>query len=214
MADILVMEPNPRMNQMITAALQRQGHRCRACATVSEGAKLLEDGQRVTTILNAGMPWRDSIVFLRALEKKGLPVLFITGTPSNAAHLRAMYQSGCEVLLSPFGAKELEEAVSSLLTRGPRLITLGDLRMDVEKREVTQSGRPLSLTAQEFALLQALMRHPDVTLSRQDLLRMAWGYQGMGATRTVDVHVQRLRRKLGSQYIETIYKLGYRLRRA
>ena len=76
------------------------------------------------------------------------------------------------------------------------------------------NGEPLSLTAQEFELLQALMRSPDTPVSRQELLRTAWGYQSIGITRTVDVHVQRLRRKLGAKAIETVYKTGYRLRLA
>ena len=95
-----------------------------------------------------------------------------------------------------------------------RLLTMGGLRLDVQRKEATLDGEPLSLTAQEFALLQALMQSPDAALTREQLLRTAWGYQGVGETRTVDVHVQRLRRKLGATCIETVYKLGYRLRMA
>ena len=91
---------------------------------------------------------------------------------------------------------------------------MGGLRLDVQRKEATLDGEPLSLTAQEFALLQALMQSPDAALTREQLLRTAWGYQGVGETRTVDVHVQRLRRKLGATCIETVYKLGYRLRMA
>ena len=76
---------------------------------------------------------------------------------------------------------------------------------------VLLDGRRVELTAQEFALLNALMEKPDVPVSREHLLRTAWGYQSMGETRTVDVHVQRLRKKLGGNYIETVYKCGYRL---
>jgi len=79
---------------------------------------------------------------------------------------------------------------------------------------VLLDGRRVELTAQEFALLGALMEKPDIPVSREQLLRTAWGYQSMGETRTVDVHVQRLRKKLGGDYIETVYKCGYRLKLA
>ena len=93
-------------------------------------------------------------------------------------------------------------------------MTIGGLSLDVEKHHATLDGKTLILTAQEFALLQALMQSPDAALSREQLLRTAWGYQGIGETRTVDVHIQRLRRKIGAACIETVYKLGYRLKMA
>ena len=93
-------------------------------------------------------------------------------------------------------------------------LTIGGLSLDEENRHATLDGQEVPLTAQEFALLQALMESPDAALSREQLLRTAWGYQGVGETRTVDVHVQRLRRKIGSTAIETVYKLGYKLRMA
>ena len=81
-------------------------------------------------------------------------------------------------------------------------------------RSQSPSSRRVELTAQEMALLLALMNQPDTPVSREQLLREAWGYQSMGETRTVDVHVQRLRKKLGEDWIETVYKCGYRLRLA
>ena len=118
------------------------------------------------------------------------------------------------MLLSPFDGKALVNAVSELMRVTDTTLTLGALSLDVEKRHATLDGRDLTLTAQEFALLQALMQSPDAAVSREQLLRTAWGYQGIGETRTVDVHIQRLRRKIGSSCIETVYKLGYRLKMA
>ena len=86
--------------------------------------------------------------------------------------------------------------------------------MDEKERVALLGGRRVELTAQEFALLLALLERPDTPVSREQLLRTAWGYQSMGETRTVDVHVQRLRKKLGGEYIETVYKCGYRLKLA
>lgn len=86
--------------------------------------------------------------------------------------------------------------------------------MDEDAQVALLNGRRVELTAQEMALLLALMNQPDTPVSREQLLREAWGYQSMGETRTVDVHVQRLRKKLGEDWIETVYKCGYRLRLA
>ncbi|MEE0799838.1 MAG: winged helix-turn-helix domain-containing protein [Gemmiger sp.] len=87
-----------------------------------------------------------------------------------------------------------------------------DLRIDWQARRVTRSGRTVALTPREFALLQALYDHRGHIMSRSDLLSTAWGYPCSGVTRTVDVHIQRLRRKLGlEQEIQTVYRVGYKL---
>ncbi|MDY4062135.1 MAG: winged helix-turn-helix domain-containing protein, partial [Candidatus Limiplasma sp.] len=89
-----------------------------------------------------------------------------------------------------------------------------EISVDEDAQVALLNGRRVELTAQEMALLLALMNQPDTPVSREQLLREAWGYQSMGETRTVDVHVQRLRKKLGEDWIETVYKCGYRLRLA
>jgi DNA-binding response OmpR family regulator len=114
----------------------------------------------------------------------------------------------------PFENQTLLDAAQELLQEAEKRLTLGSLEINLEDRAVHLAGEPLTLTAQEFALLQALMQNPETALSREQLLRTAWGYQGIGETRTVDVHVQRLRKKLGVERIETVYKLGYRLKMA
>lgn len=214
MAEILIMEPDARLGSKMSEVLSRAGHHPVAAQTIAEGLAQVQSGKRLLTLLNARLPWTDSFTFLRVLAEKGWPVLFITSDASNCDHLRAMYQANCDVLLSPFDSRALLTAVGELLQTTDRLLTLGPLQMDVQEKQATLNGRELSLTAQEFALLQALMQSPDAALTREQLLRTAWGYQGIGETRTVDVHIQRLRRKLGSGCIETVYKLGYRLKMA
>ena len=214
MADILMMEPDLRMGMRMSDVLSRAGHRCTVAQTVAEGMAELEKHDTLLTVLNARLPWTDSFSFLRALAERGWPVLFTTEDQANVEHLKAMYQANCDVLVTPCDAKGLVSAVSTLLKNNSRLITLGSLQLDVQSQQVTKDGVTLPLTAQEFALLHALMQSPNATLTREQLLRTAWGYQGIGETRTVDVHIQRLRRKLGTSCIETVYKLGYRLKMA
>lgn len=214
MSDILIIEPDLHQAYLMNAALESEGCRCRIAASIAECAEILQDCPRMLTILNTRLPWTESFRLLRVLEDRGWPVLFIAGEAGNATHLRALYQGCCGVLPAPFAAEELRTIVSALLAETNRLLTIGPLRLDTERREATLAGEQLTLTAQEFSLLHALMQSPDAALSREELLRTAWGYQGVGETRTVDVHVQRLRRKLGPSCIETVYKHGYRLKMA
>ncbi len=214
MAQLMIMEPDARLAHRMKETLTRAGYECDAFSQVEDALPAVRAGCRRVTLLNARLPWADSFALLRALEERGWPVLFITSDSRNADHLRAMYQSGCDVLLSPFDGRGLVSAVNNLLAASSRLLTMGGLRLDVQTKQATLDGAPLTLTAQEFALLKALMLSPDAALTREELLRTAWGYQGIGETRTVDVHIQRLRRKIGSANIETVYKLGYRLKMA
>jgi len=214
MAEMMILEPEERLGRKMCDALSAAGHECLLCLSAAEGIAALKDHRRMLVLLNAQLPWTDSFTLLRALEEKGWPVLFITADAGNESHLKAMYQACCGVLVRPFDARGLLGAADALLEEACRVITLGPLRMDVQERSVTLSGAALSLTAQEFSLLRALMMSPDAALTREELLRTAWGYQDMGETRTVDVHIQRLRRKLGAASIETVYKMGYRIKMA
>ena len=213
MANILILEPDRAESRAMVQTLKAAGHHPRAVHTVREAEKVLRR-ERMMTILNAQIPFTQSYEFVRAMAERGLPVIFLTADPANAAHLRALYHGDCDVLLRPFAPETLTAMAARLLEQAEHTLNLGGLRLDVETRQATKDGEPVTLTAQEFALLEALMRSPDEPVSREDLLRSAWGYQGIGITRTVDVHVQRLRRKLGAETIETVYKTGYRLRLA
>ena len=213
MANVLILEPNRPVLGRMAEILSRAGHRITKAQTVPEAERALAESRKMT-VLDAQVSFTQSCQFLRMLAERGLPVLFVTSDPANADHLRAMYRGDCDVLLMPFADEELSGAVTRLLKSSVGTLSYGGLRLDMVSHRVTKDGEPLVLTAQEFELLQALMRSPDAPVSRQELLRTAWGYQSIGITRTVDVHVQRLRRKLGAKAIETVYKTGYRLRLA
>lgn len=214
MAEILIMEPEVHLGKRMSDILSHAGHTCTVSQTIAQGLAQVAASPRLLTLLNARLPWKESFSFLKTLDEKGWPLLFITGDAANAEHLRAMYHSPCDVLLSPFDGPGLISAVSDMTRATGDLLTLGGLQLDLQNRQVKKNGQELNLTAQEFALLHALMQSPDTAVSREELLRTAWGYQTMGETRTVDVHIQRLRRKIGPACIETVYKLGYRLRPA
>ena len=214
MADILIIDPDLQTGYRTCDALTSAGHICRSVTTIADGRLLLEEQPRVLAILNAQLPWTESAALLQILADRSCPVLFITTEAANANHLRALYPGVCGVLAAPYDGTSMRQAVAGVLARTHSLLTIGALRLDADRRVATLDGESLTLTAQEFALLHALMLSPDSPLSREELLRTAWGYQGIGETRTVDVHIQRLRRKLGAGCIETVYKHGYRLKMA
>ena len=107
---------------------------------------------------------------------------------------------------------EVTKEMSTMLSVNPRENETALLAIDEEERAVYVDGEPCELTQQEFNLLQELAQNADRPVSREELLRDAWGYVCPGETRTVDVHIQRLRKKLGFACIETVYRRGYRLR--
>ena len=162
-------------------------------------------------ILDARMKWTTCRPLFEQFQRQGCPVLFVTSDRNMVGHLRALYTGSSDVLTLPFLPKALLSKVTRLLDTRQEL---RKLTVNEQERVVMLDGQRVELTAQEYALLFVLMENPDTALSREHLLRQAWGYQSMGETRTVDVHVQRLRKKLGDDRIETVYKCGYRLKMA
>ncbi len=211
MANILLIEPAPEAQRRAEQLLTQVGHQVISCDTLMQAQYLLSSGLHRMTILNASLSWADSCSFLQALEARGLPVLFITEESGRVDALKSVYRSECDVLLAPYDDRALLRAVSCLLNGSARYLSAGPVEMDVSARRVTLNGQALSLTPQEFELLHALMCCPEVAQSRQELLHTAWGYLGIGATRTVDVHVQRLRQKIGPNRIRTEHRVGYQL---
>lgn len=212
MATILVYEPKQQLAQNLFETLQKEKHNavlCR-CDQLPEET-WMKDNPVSLVVLDAQMKWSDCRPLLELFSHHGCAILFITDDRSMRAHLHALYAGRSEVMTQPFTMKAFRAKVQEMLAEaGP----VGDLVLDETEHAAVLDGRRVELTAQEYALLLALMENPDIPVSREQLLRTAWGYQSMGETRTVDVHVQRLRKKLGSEFIETVYKCGYRLRLA
>mgnify|MGYP004446132493 FL=1 len=210
MAKILIFHTNPSAAQKLCDSLKKEKYDAVLCG---EQHTVLSDTESASlVILDGQMKWTLCRPLLEAFAHRSCPVLFLTNDREMSAHLRALYSGQCDVLVCPHSSRQLHGKVRALL--GEDETPGGDLKLDMDDRVALIDGRRVELTAQEFALLYALMENPDVPISREQLLRTAWGYQSMGETRTVDVHVQRLRKKLGCERIETVYKCGYRLKMA
>lgn len=178
--------------------------------TMSTLSTLCPATEKTLLVLDADLPWRALSTQLETLSRHGIAVLFRADSMVHAAHLTALYH-GLSSVFADSEERSLVHAIVDFAEACEDLQVYGSLCLNRRSRIASLGGKPLSLTAQEYALLEALLSNPGKPLARQWLLQNAWGYQETGTTRTVDVHVQRLRQKLGAAAIETVYRQGYRL---
>ncbi|MEG0493736.1 MAG: response regulator transcription factor [Clostridia bacterium] len=211
MATILIYEPDELLAQKLCDSLKKEKYDAKCCAENTFPMEENSADKPPLILLDARLKWTVCRPLFEQFLRYGCPVLFITADRQMSTHLRALYTGRSEVLTLPFTQKGLHAKVSSLWSTNAAAC---EISLDETARVALLDGRRVELTAQEFALLLALVERADTPVSREQLLRQAWGYQSMGETRTVDVHVQRLRKKLGGEYIETVYKCGYRLKLA
>lgn len=212
MTKLLIWEPDEQIARKIQELLKKEAYELQFMSETEDFAAVPQEDQPQLVIMDARMRWSACRPLLEECRRRMLPLLFLTADKRAQAHdhLKALYSGPCNVATLPLQAKTFRTRLADLVGN----TAAGDLQVDEEERVALLDGRRVELTAQEMALLLALMEKPDTPVSREQLLRKAWGYQSIGETRTVDVHVQRLRKKLGCEYIETVYKCGYRLKLA
>lgn len=215
---ILIVEDDQAIAQLIAMTLHIADHQTMLCADGAEALRWLARNTCDLMILDVMLPGLDGFSLMEALKESGRPlppVLFLTAKLDVADRVRGLRLGAEDYLLKPFHPVELQARVDGILRRHRQegeVLRVLDVLLDRGSRAVTKDGQPIELTPQELALLEMLMRHKNMALSREQLLQTAWGYDYLGGTRTVDMHIQRLRRKLGwEDVIRTVFKLGYRL---
>jgi DNA-binding response OmpR family regulator len=160
------------------------------------------------------MPGENGFSLAQYLLDAGIPVLFLTARTAVADRVKGLRMGAEDYILKPFEPEELLARIDVILRRTqPRIFTDGGLTIDYSARSVALDGESVPLTATEFDLLALLTRSAGAALSRDKILSAVWGWDFVGETRTVDVHVQRLRAKLGPERIVTVYKYAYRWQR-
>lgn len=220
MQTILVVEDDPTISELIKYNLQKEGFRVLA---VSDGEKALERIQASPphlVILDLLLPKLDGLAVCRELRgdprTKAVPVLMLTARTEEMDKLAGFEAGADDYLTKPFSPRELVARVKALLRRietAPgNIIKMESLVIDLDRHEVRIGIRSLHLTPKEFDLLAFLAQHPGRVYSREQLLDHVWGYEYLGTSRTVDVHVRHLREKLGTKsgWIETVKGVGYR----
>lgn len=220
---ILLVDDEASIVQLVRMYLEREGYQVEA---VGDGTAALAETARLKPallVLDWMLPGLDGLEVCRQLraEKNEVPILMLTARDEDIDKIVGLELGADDYLTKPFNPRELVARVKAILRRGTRppgeagraALHVGDLVIDPASREVTAAGRPVDLRAQEFDLLLALAEHKGLVLSREQLLERAWGYEYYGLSRTVDVHVGHLRRKLADSAvrIETITGVGYKL---
>jgi two-component system, OmpR family, alkaline phosphatase synthesis response regulator PhoP len=154
-------------------------------------------------------------------DHNNVPVLMLTARDEDIDKILGLELGADDYMTKPFNPRELVARVKAILRRSeslrsetdPALVQIGDLIIDTARREVSSAGKIIDLRTQEFEVLLVLARHKGLVLTREQLLSLAWGFDFYGQTRTVDVHIAQIRRKLGSSRvtIETVTGIGYKL---
>ena len=209
------MEDDTRLADALAVALRRQGHEVLCAATV--GGALA--APRVDLILlDFGLPDGDGIDVCRALRERGddVAIIALTAREDVRDKVAGLRSGADDYLVKPYSLAELSARIEAVMRRArPRrtsVISLGDVRIDLAGHQVTRDGRPIPLTRKEFELLVCLAREPGSVVSRDRLLLEVWRTVWLGAGRSLDVHVAKLRAKLGvPDLIETVRGVGYRL---
>ena len=218
---VMVIEDEKEIRELIRYNLERAGFRVATAANGEDGLERLFASRPDALVLDLMLPGRSGLEVLREVRgeplTRDLPVVLLTARGAEMDKLLGFEHGADDYLTKPFSPRELIARLQALLRRArpspdDGLIEVGPLSIDPGAREARLSGRALTLTPREFDLLGFLARHPGRSLSREELLRKVWGYDYVGETRTVDVHIRRLRGKLGARQslIETVMGAGYK----
>ena len=211
MAAILFVDDEPAIRDMLRMVLKLAGHTVLEASNASQARQRLSERAPDLALVDIMMPGENGFSFAKDLISAGIPVLFLTARTAVSDRVRGLRMGAEDYILKPFEPEELLARIDVILRRTqPKIFTADGLVIDHDARTVTVNGKQIQLTATEFDLLALLTGNAGAALSRDKILSSVWGWDYIGETRTVDVHVQRLRAKLGTGSIETVYKYGYR----
>ena len=215
MASILIVEDDPSINELLYRNLSLVGHQCTRAYDGSAALHCLETARFDLLLLDILLPGSNGLALMQKRPDKDIPVIFLTARSSLTDRVHGLELGADDYIVKPFETLEVVARIQAVLRRTKRhddVFCLDAVKVDFDSREVFCGGEYVDLTPQEFTLLEALIMNRNLALSRDKLLELAWGFDYFGDTRTVDVHIQKLRKKLGiAGRLKTVYKLGYRL---
>jgi DNA-binding response OmpR family regulator len=216
MIRILIVEDEPAIADLIRINLCDAGYECTVAESGDKGADLMEENFFDLCILDIMLPGADGYELLDYAKQLNIPVIFVTAKGETNDKVKGLKKGAEDYITKPFEVLELVARVENVLRRynkASREIEAGNLTIDIPSRTVKREGQVIELTFKEFDLLLLFVRNPNVALYRETIYEQVWGSPYMGDSRTVDLHVQRLRRKAGlEKEIESVYKIGYRFR--
>lgn len=222
---ILIVEDEHDILQLIKLYLEKEGFHTLSATTGTEGLRQAKQDKPDLVVLDLMLPEIDGLEVCKRLRSAPdtamLPIIMLTAKAEESDTVIGLELGADDYVTKPFSPKTLVARVKALFRRlerkpdeGPAQYRYGDLVMDLARHEVTVNNTEVPLTAKEFGLLEQLLRNPGRVLTRDILLSTIWGYDYYGTTRTVDVHVRRLKQKLPSlsEAIMSVKSLGYKLK--
>ncbi len=212
---ILVVEDDPAISRLIHTNLLVAGFEA-VCALDGRQALSAIDGQNFDlALLDIMLPELDGFELLPYMQGKDIPVIFVSAKDDIQSRVQGLRLGAEDYLVKPFDILELLVRMEKVLSRrdgAAQRLAFADVSMDEGSHIVHKEGEEIALKPMEYELLRMFLQHPGMVLTRENLLRRVWGDEFMGETRTVDVHVASLRKKLQWEArIATVYKIGYRL---
>ena len=218
---VLVVEDEASIASFVSLYLKNAGYDVTTAATGGDALRSLERDQPSLVVLDLMLPDIDGIEICRRIRQKSdLPILMLTARDEDVDKIIGLEVGADDYMTKPFNPRELVARVKSILRRAvpdrkeveSKQIVHGDLEIDAGRREARVHGEEVQLAPKEFDLLWELLDHRGLVLTRDQLLERVWGYTFAGDTRTVDVHVRQLRRKLGeASPIVTVWGVGYKV---
>ena len=215
MAHILIVEDEEHIAHMIDATLTLGGHTSQCCADGAQAPACIESGSFGLVLLDVMLPGLDGFSVMESVQGQDVPVIFLSAMQQVEDKVRGLRLGAEDYISKPFEPLELLARIEVVLRRrgrGRDILEYGPIRQELGSHTVTLGGEPVALSPKEFELLRVFLQNQNLALSREKLLAMVWGYEYMGESRTVDIHVQRLRQKLGlADSLVTLPRIGYRL---
>lgn len=215
MTRILIVEDDSNIARMIAASLSIVGYDYQICSDGGEAVETVLSGHFDLILLDIMLPGLDGFQVLERIRERDIPVIFLTAKQDVADKVRGLRLGAEDYIVKPFEAVELLARIEVVLRRshkGRNLLQYEEITVDMEKHLALKNGQAVALTPKEFDVLALFLQNVDIALTRERLLSSVWGYTFQGESRTVDTHVQQVRKKMGLQNrLITIPKLGYRL---
>jgi DNA-binding response OmpR family regulator len=220
---ILLVDDEPSITQLVSLYLDQEGYKTLSVADGRSALEAVERNNPALVVLDVMLPELDGFEVCRQLRAggQGVLILMLTARDEDIDKIVGLELGADDYMTKPFNPRELVARVKAMLRRVNRTFSdgsqaaahLGDLSIDPASREVRVGGEIVELRTQEFDLLMAFVEHKRMVLTREQLLKLAWGYDYLGQTRTVDVHVAHLRKKIADSTvkIETVTGVGYKL---
>lgn len=217
MTKILIVEDDENIAGTIKATLTMVGYTTEICYNGAEAVEVILGGQWDLVLLDVMLPGLDGFGVMEKIRSTEIPVIFLTAMQNVLDKVNGLRLGAEDYIVKPFEALELLTRIEVVLRRKNKLssvIKYGDITVDTEGYTVKKGESTVALTPKEFQSLMLFLSNIDVAVTRERLLSTVWGYDFEGESRTVDIHIQQLRKKLGlHKHLVTIPKLGYRLNR-